>query len=43
MKLSGPSHALVTLPPEKNAGTRYIGGWVGPIASMVGSGEDKIC
>jgi hypothetical protein len=43
MRLSGPTHASATLPPEKNTGTRQIGGWVGPTASMNGSGEGKIC
>jgi hypothetical protein len=34
MEVSGQHHALATLQPRNNPGTRWIGGWVGPGARL---------
>jgi hypothetical protein len=34
MEVSGQLHAPVALPPGKNQGTHWIGGWVGPRAGV---------
>jgi hypothetical protein len=34
MKLSGQLHDLAALPPEKNPGTHWIGGRVGPTVGL---------
>ena len=34
MEVSGQLYALATLPPWQNLGTHWIGGWVGPRASL---------
>jgi hypothetical protein len=34
MEVSGQLHALAALPPGKDPGTHWIGGWVGPRAVL---------
>jgi hypothetical protein len=35
-------HNQAALPPEKNPGAHWIGGWVGPRAGLEGCGEENI-
>jgi hypothetical protein len=41
MEVSGQLHAAAALPPVKNPGTHWIGGWVGPRAGLDGFGVEK--
>jgi hypothetical protein len=42
MEVSGQLHAPAALPRRKNPGTYWIGGWVGPRASLDAVAKRKI-
>jgi hypothetical protein len=42
MKVSGQLHAQAALPPERNLGTNWIGGWVDTIAGFEVLEKNKV-
>jgi hypothetical protein len=42
MEVSGQLHAPAALPPERDPGTHWIGGWVGPRAVLDAVVKKKI-